>query len=387
MNKIVSLLVSATLVALVTGCDKDPAPATPVEQAKGTAQADPLLVNLAPAMLGSIKVAPVQQGEVRAELRFASRASVDEQRVARIGATVTGRVSQINAVLGQDVSKGMVLATLNSTELGGAQLTYLKALTQLQLQERAVERARMLLEAEVIGSAELLKREAELTAARAEMNSSADQLKVLGMSTKAVERLAATADIDSASHVTTSLSGTVIARTITRGQVVQPADTLFTVVDLSHVWIVAEVPEQQADLISEGEEVQVEIPALQNRRFTGRLIYVGDTVNPETRTVTVRTDIDNRDRSIKPDMLANMLVRGKSHPQSVVPASAVIREGDKDHIFVQTGAGQFRLRPVTLGDEGNGVRPVVAGLQAGEQIVIDGAFHLNNERKRKELEE
>lgn len=370
-------------ITLSSGCDKTTEPATQTQPAK----ADPNLVSVPDAMLASLRIESVSQKEIREELRVASRAVVDEQRVARIGATVTGRVTQVNAILGQNVKNGMVLASLNSSELGEAQLSYLKAQAHLKLQERAVERARMLLEAEVIGSAELLRRESELSTTRAELNSSLNQLKVLGMSNQAIRQLASSGNINSTSPVSATLSGTVIERNVTQGQVVQPAEALFTVADLSHVWIVAEVPEHQADLVSEGEEVTVEIPALNNRRLAGKLIYVGDTINPETRTVTVRTDVLNNDRSIKPDMLASMVIQGKPVLRTVVPEKAVVRESDKDHIFVQTAANQFRLRQVTLGTATNGLRPLINGLQLGDKIVVDGAFHLNNERKRKELEE
>lgn len=371
-------------VGLVSGCDSK---APEAEKAAQEAPADPGLVVVPEAMLSTLKIATVEQQNIREELRVASRAMVDEQRVARIGATVTGRVTQVNALLGQEVNRGMVLASLNSSELGEAQLAYLKAQAQLKLQERAVERARMLLEAEVIGSAELLRRESELSTTRAELNSSLNQLRVLGMSEKAIRQLASSGNINSTSPVTATLSGTVIERNVTLGQVVQPAEALFTVADLSHVWIVAEVPEHQADLVSEGEEVTIEIPALGNRRLSGKLIFVGDTINPETRTVTVRTDVLNNDRSIKPDMLANMLILGQAMPRTVVPDKAVVRELDKDHVFVQVSPNQFRLRQITLGASSGGMRPVLGGLKQGERIVVEGAFHLNNERKRKELEE
>lgn len=382
-------MIRLTKIAVVFGftlalaaCQDKEAPAKPAAQEA----ADPNLVTVAPAMLQRLQVAPVARAEVSSTLRVPSRVEVDGHRVARIGAPVTGRLTRVNVFVGDEVQRGAVLASLNSMELGEAQLTYLKALSQVQLQSRAVDRARLLLGADVIGSAELQRRESELSSSQAELRAAADQLKVLGMSAGAIKRLAATSAINSTAPVTATLSGTVIARNVTVGQVVQPADELFTVADLSHVWVVAEVPEQQAGLVQEGGSVAVEIPALQNRRFTGKLIYVGDTVNPETRTVTVRTDLTNPDRAIKPDMLASMLIEGLPMARPAVPAAAVVRENNADHVFVQTGPTQFRLRPVTLGEASNGMRPVLGGLREGEKIVANGAFHLNNERKRKELE-
>jgi cobalt-zinc-cadmium efflux system membrane fusion protein len=108
-------------------------------------------------------------------------------------------------------------------------------------------------------------------------------------------------------------------------------------------------------------------------------------VNPETRTVQVRTDVLNPDRAIKPDMLANLLIRGLPQKRLVVPITAVVRESNKDHVFARSGENQFRLVPVSLGEESAKVVVVKEGLKEGDSIVIDGAFHLNNERKRKIL--
>lgn len=347
---------------------------------------DPLLVTPAPELAARLKVAPVTRAEIRDTLRVPGSVRVDEQRVARIGSAVTGRVTEVNGVLGQKVKKGCVLATLTSIGLADAQLVYLKALAAHQLQARAVDRARILLAADVIGSAELQRRENELLSAEAELNAAADQLRVLGMSQGAIKQLAATRRIDSLTQITSTLQGTLIERKLTPGQVLQPADAAFTVADLSHVWVVAEVPEQDADLIEVGKEVEVEIPALHHRHLTGKLIYVSDTVNPTTRTVMVRTDLVNHDFAIKPDMLATMLIQARPEKRAVIPGAAVVREDNKDHVFVELAVGKYRMRPVTLGAEREGMRAVLGGLDEGEKVVMEGAFHLNNERRRKELE-
>jgi cobalt-zinc-cadmium efflux system membrane fusion protein len=371
------------LLLLLLACQKpEPAATAP----RGKESRDPNVVKTNPEMMGGIKVAPVLKAEISDTFRITSQITLDQELVARIGAPVTGRISEIRGTVGQRVERGQLLATINSTELATAQLAYLKALNQVQLQTRAVERARLLLSADVIGSAELQRRENELASAEAELRAAEDQLRVLGMPPMAIENVAQTRTINSVSPITATLGGTVIERKVTQGQMVHPADVLFTVADLAHVWAVAEVPEQQVHLIQVGEKVEVEVPALPDRaHFLGKLIYIADMVNPETRTVTVRTDLPNPDHALKPAMLAAMVIQGQPVTRLTVPAQAVVREGGADHVLVQTGADEFRLRPVKLGPEENGLRPVLEGLKEGERIATEGAFHLNNERKRKDL--
>jgi cobalt-zinc-cadmium efflux system membrane fusion protein len=192
--------------------------------------------------------------------------------------------------------------------------------------------------------------------------------------------------ITSTSTVVSTVSGVVVERKIAKGQVVQPADALFTVADLGRVWAIAQVPEQQIGLVKVGQAVQIEVPALGNEKLVGKLIFVGQVVDPETRTVLVRTELDNADGRLKPAMLASMLIEAKPVERLVVPASAVVRENDEDHVFVAADNGAFRLSKVKLGPEQGGQRVVLGGLQGGEKLVVDGAFHLNNERNRKEME-
>jgi cobalt-zinc-cadmium efflux system membrane fusion protein len=379
-----SLLRSAACVGgfamMLAGCG-DRAPATPAE---APVEADTIVVSK--ELAAQLTLALVGNVEVRETLRVASQVKVDEERVTRIGAPVTGRISDIRAQLGSRVQAGEVLATINSTELGQAQLAFLKSASQMQLQSRAVERAKALLAADVIGAAELQRREGELVSAEAEMRAAADQLRVLGMSRGALDKLAATRQINSVTPITATLTGVVIERKVTPGQVVQPADTVFTVADLSVLWVVAEVPEQQSSLIRLGQETQIELPALPTRDIVGRLIFISDIVNPETRTVTIRTQVKNADRGIKPAMLATMLIKSAPVTLLGVPSGAVVRDGAREYVYVQSPQDpqRFRLREVQLGPEYVGNRAVFAGLREGETIVSEGGFHLNNEHKRRE---
>lgn len=374
------------LAAALAGCGGGPvSPSHAAAPATTRAPVDPFTVTPPPALAERLALAPVERRPVSESLSVVGRIDFDEKTVARIGASVTGRVTELAASAGQMVRPGQVLAKLHSTELGNAQLAYLKASAQRDLASKAVERARLLLAADVIGSAELQRRENELRIAEVEERAAADQLRVLGMGRAAIEQTALTGAITSTSSVVASAGGVIVERKVNLGQVVQPADVLFIVADLSRVWVVAQVPESQIDRVAPGQQVRIEVASSQTP-LVGRVGWVADTVNPETRTVTVRTEVANPNRTLRPEMLATVRIEPTAVERLVVPSSAVVREGNADHVFVRTGEGRYRLTRVGLADETGGLRPVRDGLAAGDVVVVDGAFHLNNERRRAELE-
>lgn len=332
------------------------------------------------ALQTRIKVGSVGLEPFSDVLRVSGLIDFDQQRMARIGAPVTGRVTDITTTLGQAVKPGDVLARLHSTELGNAQLAYLKAKAQSELQQDNQKRAQQLFAVDVIGKAELQRRENEYAVAAAEARAASEQLSVLGMSPAVIARMAKSGDISSFSPVVSTLRGSVVEFQVAPGQVVQPADALFTVADLSRVWAVAQVPEQQADMVAVGQTVDIEVPALGNRKISGELIYVGQIVDPATRTVQVRTAIDNKDGRLKPAMLATMLIVSRPTEQLVIPASAVVRFENEDLVYVETQPANFRATPVKLGHSYNGTRVVASGLKAGDRVAVEGAFHLNNQR-------
>ena len=369
-----------TCLLLISGCKKSQPSA-----ASQTAQ-DPNLVMANEALLAQIKISVVSQGDVSDILRVAGQIDFDEQALTRIGASVTGRVTQINAQLGNEVKKGDTLALINSSELSNSQLAYLKARSEKEFHRRTVQRAKTLFEADVISAAELQRRESEYEVASAQTRAAQDQLRVLGVNLKAMEELATTGAIDSVASVMATIKGVVVERKVTTGQVVQPADVLFTVADLSRVWAVAQVPEQQVAQVKVGQSVRIEVPALENEKLIGKLIYVGQTVNPESRTVLVRTELDNTSGRLKPSMLASMLIESTPTKRVVVPITAIVREQDADYVFIEEKPGSFRLKPVRLSSEHNGQRVVLDGLSQGMRSVSDGAFHLNNHRNLKDME-
>jgi cobalt-zinc-cadmium efflux system membrane fusion protein len=290
------------------------------------------------------------------------------------------------AEVGDRVRPGQALARVASSELTSAQMGYLRAHSAASQAERAVERARQLIQADVIGSAELQRRESELAIARAELHAAGDQLKLMGLHNAAIEKLRDQGTLHPHAAVSATLSGVVIERKVSHGQVTQPGDPLFTVADLGNVWVVGALPEQTARSVQAGQTVDIEVPALGNRQLSGKIVFVGDTVSPETRSVTIRTQVDNGQRDLKPQMLATMRIRGQAQQTLALPVQAMVRENDKDHVFVKLADNRYRLTPVELGTASGAWRPVLKGLPPGTEVVTEGAFHLNNERKRAELE-
>jgi cobalt-zinc-cadmium efflux system membrane fusion protein len=373
-------IAAAALAALVlTGCGAASSEAAAVAPSM---PANPLEIRPEPDLRNRLEVGNPKVQSVSGILRVAGRIEADETRMARVSAPVTGRIVELNAVEGQRVRRGEALATIYSTELSAAQSVYLKAHSQRQAAERAVTRAQQLLQADVIGTAELQRREAELVQASADLSAAREQLSVLGFSPEEIQKLESTRTVNSVSHILSSIEGIILERTATIGQVVQAVQTVFVVANLTQVWMVADVPEQSAGGIQVGKTVQAEIPAFNNEKVTGTLSFVSAVVNPETRTVRVRMTVPNPKHRYKPAMLTTMTLVDGAEQHTVVPATAIVRENNEDHVFVETSPNVFLLRKVSLGDESGDARVVLSGLTRADRIVTNGAFHLNNERKR-----
>lgn len=352
------------------------------EQVQKATQADPNEVMVTPAIVESLKFGTPMMVDFAGTLQVAAHVETDARLIAHVGSPVSGRILKLLAFEGQMVRAGTVLAMLHSADLSDTQFSLIKASSQEGLAAAGVKRAEQLVEADVIGRAELERRRAELLQASAEAASYRTQLLGLGMTKAQIHEVEMNRKLSADYPIVTPKGGTVLKREITIGQVVQPADPAFTIADLSRVWIVANVPEEDAGPLQQGMEVTVRIPALGDRIIAGHLAFVSPIVDPETRTVEVRMDVANPQGVLKPDELASMTFTGRTVRKLAVPSTAVVREGDKDFVFVEKSKNTYLLREVTLGEGSNDYRAVLDGLQSGDSIVTEGAFHLNNQRKQ-----
>ena len=309
MKRTLSIMGSAVVAALlVAACDKgernssaEKAPQQAAEETK-----DVNSITIRPELAPRIKIGYPTMIDLADKLQVPSRVEVDEERLVRVGSYVTGRIIDLYVMLGDSVNAGAPLARITSPELTQAQLAYLRAFSRSVLTQKAAERAHHLLAADVIAVAEVERRESELEVARAELEAAKDQLRLLGVDSAVLKELSKQGHILPSVTINSTRSGIVIGRNVIVGQVVQPADQLFQVADLSSVWVVGDVPEQIARDVRIGQHVEIHVPALGDINFDGLIIFVADTVDPMTRTVMVRTMVENPQRKLKPDMLANM---------------------------------------------------------------------------------
>jgi cobalt-zinc-cadmium efflux system membrane fusion protein len=373
-----AILASALALSIGAGCQK----AKSLNEEKPAAEVNPAEITVTPDIASQLKLGIPKPHEVAGSLEVAARIETDASRIARVGSPVPGRIIKLLALEGQYVPRGAVLAMLHSTDLSDTQFAFIKAYSQEKLAEQAAKRAEQLVAADVIGRAELEKRRAELLQASTELSALQTQLRAMGMTDNALRQLETTRKLNADYPIVSSIAGTVLERKITIGQIVQPAEIAFMVADLSNVWVVADVPEEDSGRLHKGMRVEVKVPALPDQDIKGNLSYVSSIVDPSTRTVQVRMDLPNPRSIFKPAMLASMKFIDHGEIRTTLPNTAIVREENKDYVFVQVGRNKFMLREVALGAEIGEEHILESGLSPNETIVLDGAFHLNNQRKQ-----
>ncbi len=368
------------------------APSVPAVSSSPSAPAPPApaqAITLSPDAVtrAGIAVQPAVRRDFRVHRDFPATVRPNENELAEVQPLVRGRVVEVYVDVGQDTKKGAPLALLDSAELGQAQATFLKTEAKLHEAERAYERARDLLQDKAISLAEFQRREAEALSARSEAREARNRLAVLGMREEAIHQLTLDRTVRSSVPIQAPFAGRVIARNITRGEVVETTEHLFTVADLSDVWIVANVPEKDVRLIKASHDVEIRLTAYPHDLFHGRITYVGDVLDPATRTMKLRVTAPNPGGKLKPEMFATVRVYADPEPHVLaVPLSAVLRDGGNPIIFVQLQPGRFEARTVALGEENGEAVKVLSGLREGESVVTAGAFALKSEAEKYKIE-
>lgn len=369
---------TAVWVALLAACsppEPEPAPAAP--------PADPAIVELEAVLAEQLVTEPVRRTELRRTIRLPASIELDPMGLSHIESGVRARVVEVHVQRGALVEVGTPLAVLMSPEFTRGQVSFLGALADRELQRSAVERAEELVEAEVISRAELERRRTRLFVASTDVKSYRSQLELMGMAPRDIDEIETSRTILEEVTVYSRTFGTVIERMVSREQVVEAGERVFTIADLSRVRVEGEAPADEVQFLDSADHLLVEIPALDAERIKAELLYVDATADRATRTVTVRTEIDNTGATIKPGMLAILVVVGPAEVSLAVPAGAIVRERNQDYVFVQESSGRYRFTKVVVKPEVDGIRAVSRGLREGDLVVVDGASRLYSVRRQR----
>jgi cobalt-zinc-cadmium efflux system membrane fusion protein len=383
---VVTVVTFAVAVCL-TGCGNNPQDSSSVTPPSVRGPSGLLRLTTEELSRTSIEVKAVARGQIRQSREFPATIQPNENELAEVTTLIRGRVVKVQVDVGADVKKGDLLALLHSTDLGLAEGAYLKATARLYEADLAYQRAKDLYEHHAVSLAELQRRDAEMRTARAEMHETQNRLELLGVPRQEIERLDREHTIKADVPLRAPFDGRVIMRNITRGEVVETNQRFFTVADLSNVWVIASVPEKDVEYIHKDQTVEMVAAAYPHAVFSGTITYVGDVLDPATRTLRVRITAPNPDKRLKPEMFALVRVYAAPNPEMLtVPLSAVQNGPAGKMVFVQRAPTEFEVRSVRLGSEYGDDVAVIDGVRPGESVVTKGSFTLKSEMERHKIE-
>jgi len=330
--------------------------------------------------LKTLTIEPARE-ESFAETRVVEgRIVADGDHTTSVYAPYAGRVTALRAGVGDRVARGAPLATLEALEVLQAENDFVLANAQRTATAAALERKRLQRDGDGVSLAELQQAEVDATAARAAAEAAEHRLRLYGLADDAVKALRAGAALPGVVALQAPVAGIVVDRAVGPGQYVQSGSgtALFTLTDPRTVWVVGQVPEDDATGWGVGSAVDVRVAASGTRVFHSKLNYVASVVDPSTHRVAIRATLANPDGILKPDMLATLQVTSSDTRRSpAVPRGAVLYEGDKAHVWVMRADGTLGLRAVKVGRSHDEVVEILSGLAAGERIVTRGAIFID----------
>ena len=312
-----------------------------------------------------VRTEAAQEREMARNVSTIGRVSVDERRIHHQHAKFEGYVEHLHVnFTGQQVRKGEPLLSIYSPELVATQQEYLAAYrAQARLADSTIESVAR-------GGSDLL------AAAR-------QRLLLWDIRPADIERLEKTGEVRRALELHAERGGYVVEKTAFHGMRVTPADTLFKIADLSHLWVLADVYEGDLPAVRLGQPAEVTAVHAPGRRWRGVVTWIAPTVDPQTRTIKVRVEIDNPGDVLKSDMFADVVLQGQAHRALVIPENAVIETGDRNVVFVDRGEGVYEPRAIaTAARDGDWIE-VRDGLVAGERVVTAANFLIDSESSMK----
>jgi cobalt-zinc-cadmium efflux system membrane fusion protein len=319
-------------------------------------------------------LATASERQATSTLNVTGTVNPDVSRTIPVISMANGRVLDIYARLGDYVKKGQLLMEVQSTDVSGAFDLYLKAVNDERLARTQYERAKLLYDKGAIARSQLEIAENGEQDAKADLTAAEQQLKVLGVDKN---------NPSAAVKIYSPASGVIIAQNVTNaaaaGVSLSGSSTAFTIADLSHVWILCDVFENDLPMVHLGQTADIHLTGYPDRTLKGTISDIGAVLDPSTRAAKVRIQVENPNMLMRVGMFATATLHGqREEMRTTVPASAVLHLQDRDWVFLPQGNGEFRRTEVRAGDMvGDGQQEILSGLNAGQQVVAK-ALDLQN---------
>jgi cobalt-zinc-cadmium efflux system membrane fusion protein len=378
-----------------TSPESKPAMVSPIEDQR--ISIDPVMIRQT-----QLKLETVRQALLPEIVQVMGRIGVNENRTARVGAIADGRITTVQANVGDAVQEGQKLASMRSHEVDVARADYAKAQAEHKRRQAELDFARnSLIRSEKLyqlkaASIEQVQRakadqenaQAQVTSAQADIGRIEEQLSHLGLSPESAQREYGDGmkkkpgefEEDELIPVTAPLSGTILKRLVSPGTVVTPSNDLFILSDLSTLWLTADVPEKYLAMLKPGLTARFTVQAYPNETFSARIIQIEDSLDRDTRTIQVRCLISNSAQKLKPEMYSTIFFElGDGNLTTVIPASAVQDVEGKATVFRQSDDRHFQPVRVRLGRQASARMEILEGLKPGDIIATEGSFLLKSE--------
>lgn len=329
-----------------------------------------------------IVTALVTVGPSHPVLSLAGKVSYGEDRYSKVSSALVGRVQKIHGQLGDFVSVGDLLVTIESPEIASAYSEFIKEHSDLSYAQRSYGLAKDLYEIKALPQKDLKQAENDFVKAKAEFRRAREKLLALQVSKEELDKPIADQTITSTYQIRSPLSGTIVDRAVTPGQSVNgdPNQVLFTVADLNTVQVIADVYERDLGLVKIRQQATVTVEAYPETAFPATISSIGDVVDQTTRTIKLRAVVNNSDRKLKPGMFARLNVKlSESLPYPLIPQEAVLEIDGNMYVYVIDSDNHYMKRPIKTGLPSSGHMSVLHGLEAGETIVVKGAVLLKGQ--------
>lgn len=366
---------------LLSGCSSKDAPDSETKAissapAESEANEDVIKLSNAEVQQSQLTVIPASKRSVEDQLTFTANIQANQNKLAHVTPRIEGKLSKVIANLGDRVKTGQILAEIDSIQMGEARAQYRSSKTDLALAQANFDRISKLYEDKVVPQKQLIESQSALERAKSALYADSERLRMYGGLTE---------QNGSTYLLKAPFDGIVIEKNVVIGELASPANTIFTIADMSSVWIDADVPERDLQSLAVGKSASVTVTAYPDEVFQGKVSYLSSVVDKTTRTVKARIELPNPNLKLRIDMFAKVLF---SHAGTkdvfVVPNSAVVMVQGIPNVYINEKGG-FTPRAVELGSRYNEVVEIKSGLKEGELVVQTGVYALKARQLKSQI--